>query len=166
MKYCPGCKTTKGVNEFSKRSKARDGLQSRCKSCVKTYYDETSEIQKVNAEAWRLANPERRKQTNQAYRESERGKAIRKSHRVARKAVERGAGHMPNAGQTLAILIGKYGNKCLVPGCNNVDVTVDHVVPLSWGGPHSLGNLQLLCNAHNLIKGNRNANDYRPKVVV
>lgn len=33
MKICTQCKNVKDVNEFHKRTKASDGLQSRCKKC-------------------------------------------------------------------------------------------------------------------------------------
>lgn len=37
-KVCVTCKELKPVEDFSKRVKAKDGLQSRCKQCVKNYY--------------------------------------------------------------------------------------------------------------------------------
>lgn len=40
-------------------------------------------------------------------------------------------------------------------------LTVDHVVPLTWGGNDYPSNIQLLCRQCNASKGNRHATDYR-----
>jgi hypothetical protein len=37
-KICCTCKKKKAVDKFSKKSAAEDGLQSRCKNCVKDWY--------------------------------------------------------------------------------------------------------------------------------
>ena len=37
-KRCPGCGETKDVSCFSKNKHNKDGLDSRCKECVKAYY--------------------------------------------------------------------------------------------------------------------------------
>ena len=44
---------------------------------------------------------------------------------------------------------------CAWPGCNEVDLHLDHVVPLSKGGPHSLDNFQFLCAHHNRKKSDK-----------
>lgn len=56
MKTCNSCKETKEFNEFHKRSRAKDGLQSNCKSCnidlrLKAYHNKPG-----NKEATRLSN--------------------------------------------------------------------------------------------------------------
>jgi hypothetical protein len=56
----------------------------------------------------------------------------------------------------------KYGNKCLYPGCERTDITLDHVVPLSVGGSGGKDNVQPLCGFHNSSKGT-NTIDYRSK---
>lgn len=37
MKYCPSCNSVKEREAFSKESKRKDGLQSKCKSCFQIY---------------------------------------------------------------------------------------------------------------------------------
>lgn len=46
--------------------------------------------------------------------------------------------------------------RCQQPGCATwIDLTVDHVIPESLGGPTALENLQTLCRPHNSSKGAR-----------
>lgn len=54
----------------------------------------------------------------------------------------------------------KYGNKCIVPGCENTDLHADHIVPLSQGGSNWITNIQPLCKSHNCSKGTKII-DYR-----
>lgn len=42
-KICPKCGKELPVSEFSKNSKAKDGLQSQCKSCQKAAHREKQE---------------------------------------------------------------------------------------------------------------------------
>jgi hypothetical protein len=46
--------------------------------------------------------------------------------------------------------------RCQEPGCGSWhDLTVDHIIPESHGGPTTLDNLQTLCRPHNSSKGAR-----------
>lgn len=55
-----------------------------------------------------------------------------------------------------------YGRTCLACGRRepHIRLTVDHVIPLSWGGTNALDNLQPLCSECNLDKGAQTI-DYR-----
>jgi hypothetical protein len=48
MKVCARCKESKSVDNFHKSSRAKDGLQGRCKSC-----------NNASAREWQDANPEK-----------------------------------------------------------------------------------------------------------
>ena len=54
--------------------------------------------------------------------------------------------------RNLAAVLGRLGNKCLICGVNNVE-TLDHVLPIAWGGTNELANLQPVCHACNTRKG-------------
>ena len=51
-------------------------------------------------------------------------------------------------------------NKCLC--CKEKKkLTVDHVIPVDWGGTSNIENIQPLCQPCNSSKGNRRDTDYR-----
>jgi hypothetical protein len=61
-----------------------------------------------------------------------------------------------------AEVLKRDGGRCLKCGAR-VDLHIDHILPVSLGGLTVLDNLQTLCSAENLGKGNRETTDYRKK---
>jgi 5-methylcytosine-specific restriction endonuclease McrA len=56
-------------------------------------------------------------------------------------------------------LVEACGGRCLRCGLA-CDLTVDHVIPLGWGGPNTIENIQPLCRTCNNVKG-CGVEDYR-----
>lgn len=77
-----------------------------------------------------------------------------------RRAMKRAGGGKISAEEWQEVIV-KYGSKCLHPGCERTDITMDHVVSLKNGGTHTVDNVQPLCKHHNSSKNTRNI-DYRP----
>lgn len=164
MKLCRTCGGTKALDSFSKCSRNSDGLQTKCKFCFSSYYKSTADIQKARFAEWRNKpeNIERAKETRSAYRSSEHGRMKIKSLKSARRARERGAYLVdPDISNAFKIVTDMYGDVCMHPECDRKDIELDHVIPLSLGGTHSISNLQVLCEHHNRAKGNRSCADYR-----
>lgn len=46
-----------------------------------------------------------------------------------------------------------YRSNCII--CENPKITIDHIIPISRGGRHSIGNLQPLCRSCNSSKGSK-----------
>lgn len=161
MKNCGGCDTTKPVDEFYRRKSAKDGRQSRCKDCVRKYWQgwyakngdsvrarslaiarADPEVNRQKANAWNAANPERH------YERSREAK-----HR--RRVLEKGTAVGPIDYDTLW---DSQAGTC--PLCDTpIDTTIkhpdllsrslDHIVPISRGGGHVQENVQwthLGCN--------------------
>ena len=78
-----------------------------------------------------------------------------------RRATKAGAviGDIP--ADTRAILLARFGETCLVDGCNNAATDIDHVIALANGGVHDISNFQTLCGPCNKRKGTKTI-DYRP----
>jgi 5-methylcytosine-specific restriction endonuclease McrA len=75
-----------------------------------------------------------------------------------RKAIKRGAeGNISS--KEWELVLGFYG-KCASCGSEE-NLTMDHVVPLSWGGGHNPENIQVLCGSCNSSKGCYSDTDYR-----
>jgi 5-methylcytosine-specific restriction endonuclease McrA len=131
------------------------------------YYEAHREKIKQKVAAWYRANREAvlqrtdnwRKQNVQiiAVRNSTYGKTHRKQRLITeyrRRAKKRGNGGSFTP-QEWNDLCHKHGNKCLMCGRSDVILTVDHVIPISWGGSNLIENIQPLCRSCNCSKGAR-----------
>ena len=79
MKKCTKCKQEKELTEFSKRKRAKDGLQSQCKQCVaaqkKAYREANKEKIAAQKKAYREANKEEIAAKKKTYYEANKEKA-------------------------------------------------------------------------------------------
>jgi 5-methylcytosine-specific restriction endonuclease McrA len=82
---------------------------------------------------WRKANPHYR--------------AVVESNRRARKAGVIGVLEV----HEWSAVLEQYGNECL--GCGTTEsISIDHVIPISKGGPNTIDNIQPLCRSCNTRK--------------
>lgn len=100
------------------------------------YYQNNKERISRQAKLWRQANPEK-------------WALILKANRHKREARKRGLPCFHVINKDLRRLL---SSPCAVPGCKRSDIQIDHVVPISRGGSHGIGNLQPLCGSHNAAK--------------
>lgn len=146
---------------------------------VNNQYALTHRVQRsvTNKKYW-VKNAGRLSETNKAYRDEHRTeisqaqkhwRAIHPEndflHFQKRKALKLSAqvGEIPS--NIKQLLVDFYGPQCMYPNCTKdlaeFPLQIDHIIPLSKKGPHSVDNFQLLCKSHNSSKGNRNSIDYR-----
>ena len=87
MKQCTKCKEVKELTEFSKNGWLKNGLQSQCKYCVKSYYQANKDKFKSRSKAYREANKDKIKAEKKAYCEANKDKikAINKAYYQANK---------------------------------------------------------------------------------
>jgi 5-methylcytosine-specific restriction endonuclease McrA len=173
-KRCATCKELKSRSEFYERKKTSDGLEERCKDCSKAAAkkwrqanpesvrqshnrEKEKQARRTNSKLWKLLNP--LKVLEQKRRYIAKHPETKQQWDRDRRAKKKGNGGTVTKEEWQAIL-DKYGHKCLYPGCNRTDLTMDHVVPLVLGGKHEAGNIQPLCNYHNRAKYNKTV-DYR-----
>lgn len=64
MKKCTGCLELKEICKFSRCSKNKDGLQTKCKLCHIAYYNKNKELLIVQIRSYRLANLEKEKESS------------------------------------------------------------------------------------------------------
>lgn len=72
MKHCTYCDTIKSPEDFNKSKSAKDGCQSRCRACERTYQTGRKKEKAALVKKWRQENPELHKQQYQAYRDKNR----------------------------------------------------------------------------------------------
>lgn len=63
-KICSQCNIEKPASEFYSGKRCKDGLQSRCKSCDKTYREQ---YYKTNSSAYKTRSKEQRKKSTEEY---------------------------------------------------------------------------------------------------
>jgi len=186
-KRCGRCGETKPVKDFYKHRGSQDGFQWDCKACVKKHnqsekrreaqrkYDQSEKRRKAKekydrSEKGRAArrkaekkynHSEKRRKAKKKYNRSEKGRQSSQRADAIRRTRKTQAGGSYTSDQWYA-LCKFYDFRCLK--CNKKlpfeKLTLDHVKPVSKGGPSAIWNTQPLCKHCNNSK-NDNEIDYR-----
>lgn len=170
-KTCKKCLQSKPVNEFGKSSKSKDGLRSQCKSCNNQYannwYLNNRDKHAINGANWVAKNPEKsrllaaarqrkfRKQNPQKAFEATKNWVAKnpdkkRAYNLKRLALRKGASAFLVTNKDIEKIMAK---NCIY--CGSKSEHLDHVIPLSRGGNHSVGNLVAACKKCNLQKNNK-----------
>jgi 5-methylcytosine-specific restriction endonuclease McrA len=140
-KACSRCKQVANVSQFNKDKSSATGYQDRCRACEKVvrrnYYLTHKETEIKRVSNW--------------HKSTEQGKQRRKRARLNRQALVRNA---ESKFITRKDFLGLASSPCFYCGSTN-NLTLDHVIPLSRGGRHSIGNLVSACNLCNATKNTR-----------
>lgn len=182
VKTCATCSATKPLEAFYRRTRAKDGRDTRCRDCEKVRLaewgknnpDRRREAQqrynrtdkgRQKSKRWRVNNPERVQEIYTAYRErnpNARSEATRRHYHKDieasrasvrnRRSIRRA--RMRNNG-VFAVTTKDVRRILAMPcaHCGSKDQpTLDHIIPIARGGRHSVGNLQCLCAHCNFTK--------------
>jgi len=181
-KVCTKCKEEKPRAQFHKDINKKGGLGSYCKTCRNAYgkqwhkenrdsrleskkqwYQKNRDSFLEYQKQWYQKNRERYKQRYQKNREeiSRRQKQYRQENpekiaakRSKRRALERGG--VPDVLRDCPVekerLVQIYKLRNLLTEATGIEYHVDHIWPLSKGGPHWSGNLQIITAEENLSK--------------
>lgn len=184
-KVCNTCKQVKPVSVFYRRADNKDGLDNKCPACYSAYhkarYDANPEAARARSKRWRLENPEAVKEikargrdrhiqyNRQWYRENtERAAEAQRIYRAsnrskARSIVANRRARIKNNGY-FAISDKEwerlYSSCCVYCGSKD-EIQADHVIPVSRGGRHSIGNLVPACRICNVSKNDRTIMEWR-----
>ncbi len=178
-KKCKKCEETKNVSDFPKgRNKCKTCQvlikadyykenSDRLKSARKEYYKNNSEVSKERCQEWRKKNPDKIKGQCRAWQEDNRDRSraiktkysktlkgkITRSRKVRkRRAIEAEALH-PEHNVSFESVFEKM--RVRLTNCLRFKFHLDHIFPISQGGPHYHGNFQVIPSTLNIIKGNR-----------
>lgn len=167
-KTCTKCRIEKPVGEFHKH---RSGYNPRCKVCRneerKAYYEENREAALERERRYREANVDKIRERKRRYWEENR-EVVREQNQQYRKtnpqrvALCRAIKDSPLAEEELlngqnreainASLRFDYLLRDLITAKTGIDHHVDHIVPISKGGRHTLANIRVIPAALNLSK--------------
>jgi 5-methylcytosine-specific restriction endonuclease McrA len=188
-KACKRCLQIKAPVLFKKEKRAASGLAAICLSChsnqVREYtknnkdkvkalrkkrYDKDPQTRIARSQKWANENPVKRKQIEATYRANHRKETQARSeawrlknlHKPREYKLRRRARIQSN-GQFLILpkeIKRLYESACFY--CQGQQrIEADHLIPVSKGGRHSVGNLVPACRWCNASKGNRLLSDWK-----
>lgn len=160
MKTCRKCGVVKPLSEYHVNKSYRDGLQGKCKTCVRDYQQTNRPAIAAKERAWRAANTDHVADRRRRYYATNaaavsvynRGYHAANPHkgweRLYRQRVRR-YGFEPVVEQfTRDELIENYGDACW--HCGDEWAELDHYPkPVSQGGSHTLDNCRPSCRPCN-----------------
>lgn len=121
---------------------------------------------------WQIDNPEKSRKADQKWRKNHPEQCLEKVRKWAKANPEKTREYNRNrraridgnggkiTAQEWVDLKEKYNNTCLCCGRSDVEMTLDHVVPLILGGKNVIENAQPLCKSCNCKKHSKHI-DYR-----
>lgn len=160
-KICCRCKIDKPIIEFAKDKYAKDGLQFKCRLCDKEYQQANKEVlaekrkiynnsRKEKLRIYQQLNKEKIAKYLKEYHNTPKGKASHKNARYKRRA------KLKEGDVTSQQILELQQTAKVCYWCHaslkNKIVHIDHYIPLSKGGEHTLSNLVVSCDKCNLQK--------------
>lgn len=172
-KTCRRCKIEKPIDEFSRVARLTHGRNSWCRACwkeykharrqgrdgeierayCKTYYLERKQYFREKRQRWYRQNKEHQREHYRAWRRTPIGRAAMLRGTNARRIrLAQVVNDLTN--KQLADLLGRAKRcaYCKRPFTKQRYKTIDHVIPLSKGGAHTLSNLTVACKSCNSSK--------------
>lgn len=163
MKSCSSCKEIKAFSEFGFNKALKSGYNSACRKCIKErsrvqyqkhrekrlqekaeYREEHRELLKLNAREYRRRAWDVSKEWRIANRDKIRDTSARRRERIRQ--------------QRVGIISMKYIERLLEKPCvycGGKASEIDHVIPISRGGKHSIGNIVSCCQSCNQKKSTK-----------
>lgn len=153
MKVCSTCKREQSLDQYSVCSKVKSGLNARCKDCEKLRHKKDYKANKNYNIKWarqyRQDNYERRLEIERESRQKNKEK-----YRPSKNARQRVRNKILTGNQYLILnkeLRKIYSSPCFKCGSTE-NQSLDHIIPISRGGNHSVGNIMTLCFSCNASK--------------
>lgn len=166
-KTCSICKIPSPIENYHRDRTKLDGRDARCKPCNNrrisgtVHSPATVERKKIYFQAWREQNRESRNAHERARRSQPNGRDTHRAANQRRRAVKRGVATekfldveiFKRDGYVCQICLGSIDNLLKYP--DQMSVSLDHKIPLSKGGHHSMDNVQAAHLRCNILKSNR-----------
>lgn len=170
MKICSKCKTPKKLDAFTSDSTRKDGHYPQCKECrqafreanrakvnesKRAHYAANRDAIAIKQRAYYDANLQRKLDYAKAYKRAHPELVSDYTHR--RRAAKRANGVFVVPKGFMKRL---YASPCFYCGTSG-RIEADHVIPISRGGRHSMGNLVPACKTCNSSKSDKLITEWR-----
>lgn len=157
-KRCPSCDTYKPRSEFRLRTGFTTAVASWCKECskksCKKWYAENREASINYSAEWRKNNPELYREQMRKWRTENPQRKNELEHR--RRTRKQDNGVYAISPRDMRYLAGS----CVY--CGSLEnITMDHVIPISRGGTHGIGNLVPCCLSCNTKKNDKTVMEWK-----
>lgn len=174
-KKCSKCGEMKPPTEYYKDKSRHDGLARLCRQCdsarARKWRDANADRQRLNQRQWRMENADRDRERKRAWERENPDK-----HYAHTTAYHRANPHVAWASRyrdrarrvgvdpvverfTKAEVIDRYGDSCHYCETGGFE-QIDHYVPVSKGGPHTLDNVRPSCAGCNQGKSDMTADEW------
>lgn len=193
MKICSKCKIEKELSEYHKHTQMKDGLRPDCKQCKsKSSKDSRSRAPKPNRSEYNKklynANRESINDRHKRYNEANKEKMLAYSREYYINNKERIKKYQQTTDRKIAkrnisgnrrarikegtvttsqlkelILSTEYCYWCEIQ-LTSIPIHIDHIIPLSKNGLHTISNLAVTCVPCNLAKGNKLPEDFKKEI--
>lgn len=178
-KVCRNCKIEKPLDMFYKQARGLFGRQSFCKLCRHDVYEvkdkckeyksdwlkENKEKANAASKRWRDKFPEKHKKSKQQWNLSNPDKVAnhKRTYKHKRRARMKSNGRNDLTTCQIEQLFKDY-KTCIY--CNSsIDLTLEHLKPISRGGENTLENCAIACSACNSEKGSLGPIEYIRKLM-
>ena len=162
MKVCSTCNQAQPDKEYSVCSKVKSGLAARCKTCEKARHKKDYQNSKDYNIKWarkhRSENYEQRLEIERKsrFKNKEKLRPSKNARQRIRNRVIQGGTYLILDKELRKI----YNSPCF--NCGSMkDQSLDHIIPISRGGSHSVGNIMTLCLPCNISKKAKLLSEWR-----
>ena len=162
VKRCPACEQHKPLDAFNKADKRPDGKRIYCREC-----------ESAKNRAWAARNRDRERERTRHWAQKNKDKVVGytlkwqkknldkcRNNAAARRARKKENGVFQITDQERKALL---AGPCVACGLTE-NIHIDHIIPISRGGRHSVGNLQSLCASCNISKSDMLLVEWRTKI--
>ncbi len=149
------------VNASARRSYWKN--HERALETMRDWHRRNAERKSIYSREWRLGNGAAYRAINNAWHQTEKGKAHSRRGRAKRRSVMVDIRSTLSAEQWAATLA-YYQYACCYCGSVDKPLTQEHRIPISRGGHHEFGNVIPACGPCNSSKGNRLPGEWKGRM--
>lgn len=161
VKICIRCEKEKEVEDFYKHLKTKDGRNSWCKECCKSYAYNYDKLRPDRWKDWCNKNQEKQKLARKRWRKNnkERVRLEKRKSEAKRNALKRLCKEHFTINDVLELLE-LQGNKCYYCGVSLKEYQIEHKIPISRGGENGRENICMSCSSCNRKKHTKTEREF------